>query len=205
MMKKITYLFGILIFSLFVITGCNQDKSNNSNDDNNANNENSNDVSADNSVGDNSNNNTSKAYLLDLDAFSIEFAQEPKKSTQPIQTAVGNVDMITFMYEESMDVAYMLAYIDYPEDAVKGSDPYTMLDGAKTGYTGNLGLTVSKEEKNEIKGNEGVYFEASNDELHSTVQDFLVKNRLYQIAILRADRAPTSSEVESFIKTFKLK
>ena len=112
--------------------------------------------------------------------------------------------MVTYMYAESDDIIYMLVYSDYPTEAVENSDPYVLLDVAKEGYVeGDMNLDISKEEQNELSGNKGIYFEADGDNGYTAVQDYIVDNRLFQIAILRTDRAPTDKEIKDFIGSFK--
>ena len=151
----------------------------------------------------NTNNVKAETFTSEDGSFKINFPGKPSKDESPVQTELGNLEMVTYMYEEGMS-AYMVAYSDYPEAAIKASEPYELLEGAKGGYLGNIGLTVTKENnKSELDGVPGIYFEAEGGGYYTAVQDYLLENRLYQIAILRLDRAPNQKEIDDFIKSFE--
>ena len=153
------------------------------------------------------NNNVSKEYY-DAKTFTINFPNgEPTKTETPVETAIGTIQMTSYMYEKSYSEVYMVAVSAYPKDKIAGTEGSVLLDGAKSGYLDNLGLTTTTvSRKVNIDGHPGIYFEATNSEGYFTaVADYLVDNTLYQVAILCSDGAPTDKEVSDFIFSFKLK
>ncbi len=146
---------------------------------------------------------TDNRFVSEDGSFKINFPGEPSKEESPVETELGVLEMVTYMYEEGKS-AYMVAYSDYPAAAIEAAEPYDLLDGAKGGYVGNIGLELKKEDnKSELDGVPGIYFEAEGGGYYTAVQDYLLDNRLYQVAILRLDRAPTEKEIEAFIKSFE--
>jgi len=150
------------------------------------------------------NKTNNKDYFTSHDEnFKVNFPGTPSKEESNVETDAGTIPMVTYMYEGS-NSAYMIACADYPMEIIKASELYELLEGAKGGYLGNLGLTVTKENnKSDLDGVPGVYFEAEGGGYYTVVQDYLLENRLYQIAILRLDRAPTQKEINDFIKSFE--
>lgn len=144
-----------------------------------------------------------KYFKTEDGGFKIKFPGEPEREEQNVPTDVGDISMISYMYEESNEAVYMVAYSDYPEEYTKDADAYELLNSAKGGFLGNLGMEVSVDEQNELNGYKGVYFEANGGGYYTVVQDYMRDNRLYQIAILRLDRMLTEKEVDGFTKTFK--
>lgn len=203
-MKKVSLFTMIFALSMFLMVSCGGGEKNNdeSHDTNDETTEVANDDTNESDTEMNTSNSKMKEFTSDDGSFSINFPGTPTKDESPVQTELGSLDMVTYMYEEGMS-AYMVAYSDYPEVATEASDPYDLLEGAKGGYVGNIGLEIKKEEKSELDGKPGIYFEAEGGGYYTVVQDYLDDNRLYQIAILRMDRNPSEKEIEDFIKTFK--
>lgn len=136
--------------------------------------------------------------------FKINFPGEPSEKEQDVETAVGPITMYSLMYE-GYNSAYMLAYSDYPSSFIKDGNKADLLDNAKGGFIGSLGIEVTYERKISIKGHPGIYFKAEGSGYYCVMKDYLVNNRLYQIGILRADRFPTNKEIDDYINTFSLK
>ena len=69
--------------------------------------------------------------------FSITFPDKPGYSVEDVETDVGMLKMHTYIYEGSDDVAFLLAYIDYPQDLVDESDADDLLEAAMEGAVGS--------------------------------------------------------------------
>jgi len=138
--------------------------------------------------------------------FKINFYGEPTKSSKAIPTEVGDVEMITFLYEKSVTEAYMVAYSDYPSKLIENSPVDVLLDGAKNGGVSNLGITIFEFEKNlKIAGNPGRHFKGNNgSSIYVEWKLFLTGNRLYQIAILRDGSYATQERTDDFFGSFEL-
>lgn len=136
--------------------------------------------------------------------FSIQFKQTPKESVEDVPTAVGNIKMYMFMYEESATKAYMAAYCDYPEELVANGDAKSMLDGSKNGVLGQFQATITKENAGKFMGHESLDFTADGPQYNTAYKLVLAKNRLYQIGILQSGGSVTQEDIDAFIGTFKI-
>lgn len=146
-----------------------------------------------------------KPYISKEGKFTIAFAKAPEVSSTPVETAVGTIDMYMFTHEESTAAANMLAYCDYPLSMVNENEPYLTLQNAVDGFISDLQLTVEKTEKLKFgKSYSAIQVKAKSDVFFVVLKDIMVKNRLYQIAIMRSDRYPTEAEIKKFIGSFAL-
>ncbi len=139
--------------------------------------------------------------------FSINFfGNTPTETSNTVPTELGNLEMVMFMYEKSATEAYMVAYSDYPSEFVnEKSDAYELLEEAKNGALGNIGITATdKEEKIKINGHPGLRFSGNNGQYYVMFDIYLVNNRLYQVAIIRDGSYPKSEVIDTFMKSFKL-
>jgi len=138
--------------------------------------------------------------------FKISFAVEPKTQSQMIDTEAGKIEMFTFMYEKSATEAYMVAYADYPSELIKKSKTKDLIAGAKNGVLKNLNSKVTEEKAIKLGNYEGLQFKAKGveNEFYLAYKMYLVKNRLYQIAILRDGGSPTEESIKSFLNSFEL-
>jgi hypothetical protein len=136
--------------------------------------------------------------------FSIKFPSKPEFSTEPVETEVAILDNNMYILEYSIDLAYMVAYTDYPQDHIDQYDSYELLDGAMSGFVGEIGMTIDKQDKIDIKGHDGIEFVATGGGYWAHMRDYLVKNRLYQIGILSTSGPVNEADAEAFFDSFKL-
>lgn len=143
-------------------------------------------------------------FTSDEGNFKIAFPGEPTFKTEVVPTELGDIEMKAFTYEYGQDAAYMVAYSDYPVEAVEAGDKNLMLQGAKEGVIGNMEASIEEEKDIEIDGNPGVYFKAKSKNFATVYKIFLVRNRLYQIGIIKAGTYPADSDIKSFLDSFEL-
>lgn len=137
--------------------------------------------------------------------FKIKFIGEPTESHDIIPTEVGNIEMTSYLYEQSITEAYMVAYSDYPSELVAQSSVEDILVGARDGSSGNLGITSFDLDENiEIDGNPGMYFKGKAGSIHAEYKLYMVENRLYQVAILRDGGYSKPERSDEFFNSFQL-
>ncbi|MDF1672026.1 MAG: hypothetical protein P1U41_00845 [Vicingaceae bacterium] len=148
---------------------------------------------------------TDDLYHSEDGRFKVKFLGEPKVSSDVVPTDVGDIEMMSFLYEKSVTEAYMVAYSDYPSAMVEKSSVKDMLVGAKNGSSGNLGITsFDLDEEVELDGNPGMYFKGSANSIYAEYKMFLVASRLYQIAILRDGSYSMPERSDDFFNSFQL-
>ena len=139
--------------------------------------------------------------------FFIYFPGEPTYSVEDVETAVGKLKMHTYLFEESSEAAYMVAYIDYPEDMVEDSDNDMLLNAALEGALGSWGIDLEQVRKETTwhSGNKGMFCKENNDDTYTAYEVLLAGNRLYQIAILQYGKPISKKAISSFYDSFELK
>ena len=135
--------------------------------------------------------------------FAIWFEEKPEQSTQSVPTEAGEILVTMFMYEKSPAEVYIVSYNDYPETLLEGSDPVTVLEGARTGVVENIKGTVTREKAGEFSGYPSLDFMAEGEGLFLAYKLIMVDKRLYQIGILKDDKIG-KNEAETFIGSFQL-
>jgi len=137
-------------------------------------------------------------------AFSIKFPAEPEFSIEPTETEVGTLFNKMYIYEYNVELSFMMAFCDYPQEYINQYEPYGMLKGAMEGFVEAIGMTIDQQEKIDIKGHEGIDFMASGGGYWGHMRDFLVENRLYQFGILSTSGPMNEVDTEAFLDSFKL-
>jgi hypothetical protein len=136
--------------------------------------------------------------------FSIIFPGQPVESSSKVETEVGTVKLHMFMHEASDTKAFMVAYCDYAKKHIAGTEPFTLLDGAKDGVVGQFKATITSENKSNFQGFPSIDFVAEGDEYNTSYKLLLVNNRLYQVGILVSGKQVTELETKSFIGSFMI-
>jgi hypothetical protein len=138
--------------------------------------------------------------------FSIIFPGEPTYSVEDVETAMGKLKMHTYLFEESIDAAYMVAYIDYPDDLVEESDNDILLEAALEGALGSWGIDIDevKRETTWHSGYKGIFCNEKNDDTHAAYEVILAENRLYQLAILQYGKPIAKKTLSTFYDSFEL-
>lgn len=144
-------------------------------------------------------------FVSEKFGFKIKFGGEPAKSSDNVDTEVGNIVMSSFMYEASPTEVYMVAISDYPAQYVDQSSSADLLEGGKNGALESLGIngTTSLEEIS-IKGHPGLRFDANNGTYWVSYSMYIVENRLYQIAALTEGDKLSAKAKDEFHGSFKL-
>ncbi len=137
--------------------------------------------------------------------FSVSMPGKPNLQTEKIPTDVGSISMHMFMVEKS-NIAYMVAYSDYPSEMIQQSNPDDVLDGAKKGAMQNIDGKISKEELiafGEAPAIE-LYFSAKGGKGKGQAIIVLSGNRLYQVLAVGSNLLYPDKTVEKFIDSFAI-
>jgi hypothetical protein len=139
--------------------------------------------------------------------FKVKFPGDPVKQQQQVPTQLGNLTMHTFAVEtDGGSQAFMVMYNDYPADQIKNSNTDDLLKACKGGVLSSSNGKVKKDRNITLSGNPGMEFTFSGDSggrpIECAWRIFLVKNRLYQVAILRFNNAPAEDDVKKFFESF---
>jgi len=147
---------------------------------------------------------TTDIYTSPDNSFRINFGGTPNDTSKKIITELGDIEMVSFTYEKSATEAYMVAYSDYPSEAIKASSADDLLNGAKEGALTSQGGKLESEEKITLKGYPGYNFKAVAGTYYMCYRIFLKGNRLFQILIIKDGTYPAKAEADAFMDSFEL-
>ncbi len=136
--------------------------------------------------------------------FKIMFPGNPFRTEEKVSTIIGSITMVMFMFEKNMEEAYMVAYSDYPAEAIQGHDPYQLLNSSKNDVLSNLGATEQNFKMIKINGFPAITFEGKGNTYCTSYLLVLRNNRLYQAGILKSGTLPNKKDVKTFIGSFEL-
>jgi len=129
--------------------------------------------------------------------FKVTFPGDYTHNEQSIDTDLGTVLMHMYMFETE-ESAYMVSFNDYPEESFDNSFNTEALEGAKTGFTGNLGMEESYSLEIRLSGHPGLYYKASGNGLYAIMYVLVRDNRLYQVGVLSQGTYADPAFLESF-------
>ncbi len=144
-------------------------------------------------------------YTSDEGKFTVSMPGKPSKDIKNIPTAVGAISMYLFMVEKT-NIAYMVAYSDYPAVVVENSDPEKILDGAVNGAMQNMeGKLISQEQitYGEDPGRE-ISFNAKKGIAKGKAVIVLSGNRLYQVMAVGSNARYPNKTVKKVIDSLEI-
>ncbi|MBI5778109.1 MAG: hypothetical protein HZA49_01465 [Planctomycetes bacterium] len=132
----------------------------------------------------------------------------PKKTSQLVSTAVGDIDVTLFISEKS-NGACMAVFNDYPADFKDQADPKTVLDSCRDGAVRQVNGVLNKDEDCSVQNYPGrkIYYSADSmgQHLYGVQLILLADNRLYQIGYVGSNKdSLTSPEIQGFLSSFKI-
>lgn len=133
--------------------------------------------------------------------FSVELPGTPAKLTQ--EQPVGEIvlEVVLYNLEIGQDVAYQVAYVDYP-DSLGELDPEGVLRGAAGGAAGAVGGTLTGTERLEYRGHPAISFDIELEGAHIAARSLLVGRRLYTLQAVSVE--PPAPAFEQMIESFRL-
>ncbi|MFH2045688.1 MAG: hypothetical protein ABIK92_11140 [Pseudomonadota bacterium] len=144
-------------------------------------------------------------FKSDEGRFSIMVPSKPEQQNQTLNTPIGILEMKTFVIDKP-NIAYIMAYVDYPDEVIDNSDPEAILDGARDGMLNKADVKLINEE--EIS-----YGEDPAREIQYTVKGKLGKGhivillsgrRLYQVGAVGLNAIFPQDVVQHYIDSFEI-
>ncbi len=155
----------------------------------------------------NANNETEKFknyFVSENENFRINFPTKPIRNAE-IMTIDGlQTEIID--YTLSLDsYVYTVAVSPQNTTNITTDDDYTqLLISLKDGFCTDMQLIVEEEKEIRLNGNKGIFFKANSAKYYSAVANYIVKDKVYQIAILTSTGKIEQKKIDDFIFTFKL-
>ena len=131
-----------------------------------------------------------------------------EESTNNLKTEAGQIDLHLFAGQLD-DIAYVVAYSDYPPENAPPDYAEKMLDGARNGAAGNTNGRLVSETKISLADYPGreLVIETRGEERPPSIikgRMFMVKNRLYQITVVAPRGKAGDKTIDDFLQSFKL-
>ncbi len=124
-------------------------------------------------------------FYSETGQFFAAFPGMPVHEAHDVETQAGKVRMETYVYEESVTMAYMVAYTNYPSKFVIDVGADSLLDRAEAGALQAIGITGEPTtEKFMVNDFPGVKYRANSGGRHIVSQILLAGNRLFQLTML---------------------
>jgi len=146
-----------------------------------------------------------KPFSSEAGNFSVLFPGTPKEKNVVGQTAIGEMEMRSFVVETDLQTAYALNYNDFPP-RLDLSDPERVFDQGMDSALGKTG-TVITQRSMRCKGYPAREFEfkAGGDANYvGRIRLILVGRRLYNIETIFLTGNPHESDCQKFFDSFSL-
>ncbi len=150
-----------------------------------------------------------KEFKSEAGRFSVVTPATLTESVQQVETQAGNkLDLHIFNGLED-EIAFIVAYNDYPPELTKPENAEAMLDGARDGAVSHSKGKLLSESNIALEGHPGreiIIQTASEDQppLITKTHLFVVKNRLYQVTVVAPRSRAGDKAVDDFLQSFKL-
>jgi len=137
--------------------------------------------------------------------FLAKFPGEPEFSSDRVKTQVGDVRYDMYVYKESSTQSFMVSISEFPSKHVKNEGAGNMLQNAFNGALKMLENSSILDDRNfAVNGMPAKRIKAHGDSWHVSGEIFMVKNRLYQVTILRDGAYPDEGVEREFIRSFHI-
>ncbi|WP_461599550.1 hypothetical protein [Winogradskyella sp.] len=150
-----------------------------------------------------------KYKSVDL-AFITEFPGKPQRTTQQIETAVGELDMHMVGYGSSQvgdNIYYAVVRSDYPKEQFSDmSDEKikSILDGAVNGAVNNVQGTLESDEDITLNGYPGRKIKIDAPGMEIFMNAYLVENVMYINQVIAEEDKVNSDNLKKFFSAFDI-
>ena len=143
------------------------------------------------------------AYSPDGGRYRVDMPATPKVGTAPIPVGAGQTVPMTEAEVRLGNVAYLAAYVDYPERIARAASAELMLDRVRDGSS--AGNTLRGEKKltsGRFPGREYVVVQANGT--NTAMRLYWVRGRLYQLMVTGGAGIEAQPDTRRFFDSFSL-
>ena len=143
-------------------------------------------------------------------AFIADFPEEPKRTVQKVNTAVGELDMHMIMHSPTSgddNAVYSVIRSDYPVDQfVDADDKYntSVLDGAVQGAVNNVNGELVFDDKITFNGFPGRSIKIKIQGGFIYIRAYLVNNTMFISQVICVTDNDENSSIERFLNSFDI-
>ena len=121
------------------------------------------------------------SYSYPSDGFHASFPSAPQLQKRDVPTQAGSFELRSYLVQLSSG-ALFIGVCDYG-GKVTGTDPDTLLQGAKQGALANSNSHLISENKITLGIYHGIQFESESDSAHFSARLYMVGDTLYQVLV----------------------
>ena len=137
--------------------------------------------------------------------FLVKFPGEPAHSSDLLDTQAGDVRYDMYVYKESSTQSFMVSISEFPTQHVKNEGAENLLKYAFNGSVKALeNASIDDDRVFKVNDMPAKRIKARGDAWHVSGEMFIVKNRLYQVTILRDGAYPDKRVEREFIESFHI-
>ncbi|MFI5098190.1 MAG: hypothetical protein ACHQT6_09490 [Candidatus Acidiferrales bacterium] len=122
------------------------------------------------------------SYSNASDGFRASFPSAPEPQKRNVPTDAGTFELRSYVAQVA-PYAFFIGVCDYGAQT-NGSDPDTLLQGAKHGALTNSNSHLVSESKLTLGIYHGIQFEAESDTAHFSARIYMVGDTLYQTLVV---------------------
>ncbi len=136
--------------------------------------------------------------------FKINFPGTPVEEMGIVETDIGPVENYNFIYEETDDKAFMVAYADLQINYSDDEEAYGLLEAGKNEKMTSQDFdNIDTDERIEIMGYPALYYKINDGEYFVTYKTVVIGSRLYQIGIINTGDYVSEEEEQAFMDSFE--
>ncbi|WP_430408348.1 hypothetical protein [Kordia sp.] len=143
-------------------------------------------------------------------AFTAIFPQEPKRTVQKVNTAVGELDMHMIMHAPTSgddNAVYSVIRSDYPEEQFADADDdynANVLDGAVEGAVKNVKGKLVFDNKVKFNGYPGRSIKIKMEGGYIYINAYLVENSMFITQVICLEAKDKNTSIQRFLNSFEL-
>jgi len=141
------------------------------------------------------------SYSYPSEGFRASFPSEPEQQKRNISTEAGIFELRSYLVQVA-PYALFIGVCDYAGKAA-GSDPDTLLQGAKQGALTNSSSHLVRENKVTLGIYHGLDFESESDTAHYSARIYMVGDTLYQTLVV-SPLGKNYADTVRFLDSFQL-
>jgi hypothetical protein len=143
-------------------------------------------------------------FRAETENFRINFPAKPTRNAEIVTVDGLQTEIID--YTLSLDsYVYTVAISPQNTTNIATEDDYTqLLISLKDGFCTDMQLIVEEEKALRLNGNRGIFFKANSAKYYCAVVNYIVKDKVYQIAILTSTGKIEQKKMDDFLFTFGL-
>lgn len=137
--------------------------------------------------------------------FTILAAGRPEKKTEALSTEKGFIELHSFPFEDD-GFSYVVSYADYPAERVAKLGAASIFTQVQTNMAGKAKGRVEEVKELTVQNQpaRSLSIQPQDQRYRMRCRLILAKHRLYQLVVVYPSHAPDKTNVDVFLKSFRM-